>query len=92
MNTCYDVIKSIARTEKGVSLEPQRKYVFRVASVASKIDISRAVQEIYKVKVQDVNVMTVRGKKKRVRKEYGYTTSWKKAIVTLKVGEKIEVA
>jgi large subunit ribosomal protein L23 len=89
--TCYDIIKTLVRTEKGTALEPQRKYLFQVAKKSNKIEIKKAVEEIYKVKVQDVNTSIVRGKLKRVRQEQGSTTPWKKAIVTLKEGQKIEV-
>jgi large subunit ribosomal protein L23 len=89
--TCYDIIKTLVRTEKGTFLEPERKYLFEVARKANKIEIKKAVEEIYKVKVQDVNTSTVRGKLKRVRQELGKTPSWKKAVVTLKEGHKIEV-
>jgi large subunit ribosomal protein L23 len=88
--TCYDIIKTLVRTEKGTMLEPDRKYLFHVAKSSNKIEIKKAVEEIYKVKVQDVNTTIVRGKLKRVRQEQGSTTPWKKAIVTLKVGQKIE--
>lgn len=89
MITSYDIIKSLVRTEKGTDLEKQRKYLFRVSTVATKIDIKRAVQEIYKVKVQDVNTVHVPGKLKRVRVKAGYSASWKKAIVSLREGQKI---
>ena len=93
MITCYDVVKNLIRTEKGASLsQKQRKYLFRVASTATKIDVRRAVEEIYKVKVQDVNTVAMRGKLKRVRVKAGYTNDWKKAIVSLKEGQKIEAA
>lgn len=91
MITAYDVVKNLVRTEKGSVLEAQRKYLFRVAEGSTKIDIKRAVQEIYKVKVDSVNTTKVLGKLKRVRVKSGYTISWKKAVVTLKEGEKIEV-
>lgn len=91
MITCYDIIKSIVRSEKSAFLEPQRQYIFEVAKNATKIDIKRAVEEIYKVKVQSVNSSVVTGKPKRVRQEIGRTSSWKKAIVTLQEGQKIEV-
>ena len=91
MITCYDIIKTLVRTEKGTFLEPERKYLFQVAKNSNKIEIKKAVEEIYKVKVQDVNTSIVRGKLKRVRQEQGTTTPWKKAIVTLKEGQKIEV-
>ncbi len=90
MITCYDIIKTLVRTEKGTLLEADRKYLFHVAKNSNKIEIKKAVEEIYKVKVQDVNTGIVRGKLKRVRQEQGSTTPWKKAIVTLKEGQKIE--
>jgi large subunit ribosomal protein L23 len=90
MTTCYDIVKALVRTEKGSSLEKDRQYLFRVANPATKIDIKRAVEEIYKVKVDSVNTFHVPGKLKRVRYRTGYTTGWKKAIVSLKEGQKIE--
>ncbi len=92
MKTSYDVIRTIVRTEKGSFLEPDRKYLFQVASSATKIEIKNAVEEIYKVKVDDVNTTIMPGKNKRVRHQLGRTPDWKKAIVTLKEGQKIEVA
>lgn len=91
MITCYDVIKSLVRTEKGTSMESERKYLFQVAKSANKNEIKKAVEEIYKVKVQGVNVSIVPGKLKRVRRDQGTTTPWKKAVVTLMDGNKIEV-
>ncbi len=91
MITCYDIVKNLVRTEKGTMIEPQRKYVFQVATNANKIAVRKAVEEIYKVKVEAVNTSTVPGKLKRVRQEQGKTTPWKKAVVTLKEGHKIEV-
>ena len=88
----YDVIKSILRTEKGTALEPKGQYIFEVASAANKIQIRRAVEEIYKVKVAGVNTSITPGKRKRVRQEFGYTSDWKRAVVTLKAGQKIEIA
>ncbi len=64
MITCYDIIKSLIRTEKGTSMEDQRKYQFYVAKTATKIDIKNAVQEIYKVKVSSVHTLIVAGKPK----------------------------
>ena len=90
--TSYEIIKNMLRTEKGVSMEKGRKYVFRVASAATKPDVKKAVEEIYKVKVAFVNIVTVSGKRKRVRTQYGYTADWKKVVVTLKENNKIEVA
>lgn len=92
MTTAYDVLKAMVRTEKGSSLEGSRKYLFRVATTATKIDVKNAVQQVYKVKVQDVNTSSVPGKLRRVRVKAGYTSSWKKAVVTLQEGQKIETA
>lgn len=86
----YDVVKTLLRTEKGTSLEPDRKYLFEVSKYATKIEIKKAIEEIYKVKVQAVNTSIAAGKRKRVRQELGWTPDWKKAVVTLKEGSKIE--
>ncbi len=90
MITCYDIVKALVRTEKGTTLEKQGQYLFRVATTATKVDVKRAVEEIYKVKVESVNTVNVPGKLKRVRYRAGYTSDWKKAIVSLKEGQKIE--
>lgn len=90
MITCYDVVHTLVRTEKGTDLEENNQYLFQVARSANKIEIKKAIEEIYKVKVDSVNTCIVRGKLKRVRREQGSTTPWKKAIVTLKEGSKIE--
>ena len=92
MITSYDIIKTLLRTEKGSALAKHRQYAFNVTTDATKIEIKKAVEAIYKVKVQSVNVTNVPGKKKRVRQRVGYTSDWKKAFVTLKEGSKIEVA
>jgi len=90
MITCYDIVKTLVRSEKGSMMEKENKYLFRVSTVATKVDVKRAVEEIYKVKVDAVNTVNVPGKLKRVRARAGYTTGWKKAIVSLKEGQKIE--
>ncbi|MBU0683790.1 MAG: 50S ribosomal protein L23 [Candidatus Omnitrophota bacterium] len=91
MKTAHDVIKNMIRTEKGTDLLVQNKYFFKVDKRANKIEIKKAVEDIYNVKVNNVHVMNVRGKKKRVRFHEGMTSSWKKAIVTLKQDNRIEV-
>ena len=85
-----DIIKSILLTEKSSLYEPERKYLFLVNSGANKIQIKHAVEELYKVKVHDVNTLVSLGKMKRVRYHIGKTADQKKAIVTLKEGHKIE--
>ena len=92
MKTSYDVVVTLLRTEKGsLFLEPQRQYIFAVATSANKVEIKKAIEEIYNVKVDGVNTVIVPGKRKRVRQEFGHTSNWKKAIVTLKEGQKIDV-
>ena len=92
MISSYDIVRTLLRTEKGTFFEPERKYLFQVAKLANKVQIKKAVEEIYNVKVHDVNTGVMPGKRKRVRQEFGYTPDWKKAIVTLKEGFKIDVA
>jgi large subunit ribosomal protein L23 len=91
MKIVHDVIKKMVRTEKGSGMLMYNKYLFEVDKKANKIDIKRAVSDIYKVEVKNVNIVNVKGKKKRVRYHLGMTTGWKKAIVTLKPNNKIEV-
>jgi large subunit ribosomal protein L23 len=90
MSVSYQVIDSLLRTEKGIQQAPDNKYLFRVQKNANKIEIKKAVEAIYKVKVLTVNTGIMRGKLKRVRREQGKTPDWKKAVVTLKEGQKIE--
>ena len=93
MKSAHDIIKGIITTEKGsMVLRPQNKYLFWVASGSNKIEIRHAVEEMYKVKVESVNTMFMRGKSKRIRYAVGYTSDWKKAVVTLKEGSKIDAA
>lgn len=87
----FDIVKTLLRTEKGTLMESDRKYIFKVASCANKIQIRKAVEEIYNIKVQSVHTMIVPSKPKTVRRELGWTSPWKKAIVTLREGQKIEV-
>jgi len=88
----YDIIKSLLRTEKSSAVEPIAKYLFLVDKAANKIQIKQAVEEIYKVKVKDVNTVVMPGKLKRVRHQLGKTPDFKKALVTLKEGQKIDIA
>ena len=88
----YDIVKSLLRTEKGSTLLLQNKYIFWVDKCANKIQVKKAVEEIYKVGVVSVNTMKVKGKPKRVRYHLGHTSDWKKAVVTLKQGDTIDIA
>jgi large subunit ribosomal protein L23 len=86
-----DVIIRPVLTEKTTDLKEVNKYVFRVPMKANKHIIKKAIKEIFNVTPITINVMKVRGKRKRVRYQYGFTSSWKKAIVTLNENEKIEL-
>ncbi len=87
----YEVLRRPLITEKNTMLQAQGKYVFEVAEEANKHQIKQAVEKAFKVKVVLVNVMTVPGKTKRVGRRMVLTPSHKKAIVTLKSGDKIEL-
>lgn len=88
------VIKRLQLTEKGTLLsETGNKYLFEVNPDANKIEIKRAVEETFSVSVTGVNTMNYKGKRKRNRSSrYGKRRDWKRAVVTLKDGEKIDLA
>lgn len=91
MKNLYDVLHSPLLTEKGTVLkEKDNKVMFRVAREANKIEIKRAVEEIFKVKVERVTTMNCKGKMKRLGRYEGKRSDWKKAIVTLREGEKLD--
>jgi large subunit ribosomal protein L23 len=87
MESIYKVIKEPVLTEKSVALKELNKYVFKVDDKATKNDIKKAVEEIFKVKVEDVKIVKMKPKKKRLGRYEGYVSGWKKAIVTLKEGK-----
>lgn len=76
-------------TEKATGLKEQDKYFFKVDMRANKVEVSRAVEKMYNVEVKSCNIINVRGKKKRVRYKEGFSSGYKKAIVTLKKGDKL---
>jgi large subunit ribosomal protein L23 len=79
-------------TEKATYLrEKLNKYSFVVNKNADKIQISNAINELFNVKPEKINVVNCHGKMKRVRYKYGFTSSFKKCIVTLKKGDKIGI-
>ncbi len=91
MKNPNDIILSPVLTEKSSDMSQEHnKYSFKVSRDSNKKEIGAAVQELFKVKVEKVNTVSMRGKKKRVRFREGKTPDWKKAIVTLKEGQKIE--
>jgi large subunit ribosomal protein L23 len=87
----HDILVKPVLSEKTTDLATGHKYVFRVPMAANKNMIRKAVKEIFNVSPVKINVMKMRGRRKRVRYHYGYTSSWKKAIVTLTKNEKIEL-
>jgi large subunit ribosomal protein L23 len=92
MKAAYEIIEAPLVTEKSLAGAANRKYTFRVATTANKIEIAKAIEEVFNVKVDSVNTMMVKGKKKRMsRYPEGKTADWKKAIVTLKPDYKIEI-
>ncbi|MBQ2943693.1 MAG: 50S ribosomal protein L23 [Ruminococcus sp.] len=84
----HDIIIRPIITEKSMLGATEKKYTFEVAKTAGKIEIARAVEEVFKVKVAKVNTVNVRGKYRRQGRSEGYTKAWKKAIVTLTADSK----
>ena len=93
MHEAYDIIQTVRLTEKATLLsEKLNQYVFRVAPRASKLQIKQAIEQLFKKKVERVNTCNYAGKKKRERRaDFGRKAHWKKAIVTLGEGEKIDL-
>jgi large subunit ribosomal protein L23 len=92
MIEAHDIIQTASLTEKSTLLsEKQNKYVFRVHPRANKIQIKHAIERLFQKKVVDVNTCNYAGKWTRVRGPIGRKPNWKKAIVTLKEGEKIDL-
>ncbi len=87
----YEVIKKPLVTEK-TTLEKDAKNIiaFEIDKNANKIEVKEAVEAIFKVEVLDVNTINIAGKKKRVGKNIGKRSNWKKAYVTLKEGSKVD--
>lgn len=98
MKTVYDIIKRPVISEKSFDLAGEGKYAFEVALDSNKIEIKNAVETIYNVKVDKVNTLVVKGKKRsgtdrrgKGKRVTGMTSAWKKAYVTLKPGNKIDI-
>lgn len=83
-----DIIIAPVITEKAVAGLADKKYTFKVAKDANKIQIAAAIEEIFEVKVEKVNTISMKGRKRRMGRNEGYTSDWKKAIVTLKADSK----
>ena len=92
MKDPYSIIIRPLVTEKTIGAVAQSKYTFQVDLHCNKIEITEAVQKIFNVKVEKVNTLRVRGKTRRLgRFREGRKPNWKKAIVTLKAGDRIEI-
>lgn len=83
-----DIVIRPIITEKSMSAIGAKKYTFEVARNANKIEIARAIEELFKVKVDKVNTLNVRGHLRRQGRTQGYTSAWKKAVVTLTADSK----
>ncbi|MFN0059401.1 MAG: 50S ribosomal protein L23 [Planctomycetota bacterium] len=92
MKNSHSIVLAPLITEKSThATERQHSYYFRVRGDANKIEIKRAIEEIFDVKVQSVNTLWQRGKHKRMGRSQGMTSSYKKAIIRLVPGHKIEI-
>ena len=91
MKSAYDIIIRPVITEQSMDGTADKKYVFMVALDANKVEIRQAIEAIFDVTVVKVNTLNVKPKPKRVRYQLGKTRTWKKAMVTLKEGDTIEL-
>lgn len=87
----YAVLVKPLITEKATNLGTENQYVFEVAVNANKIEVAKAINEVYKVKPISVNIIKMKGKRTRYGRTMGSRKDWKKAIVTLKKGDTIQV-
>jgi large subunit ribosomal protein L23 len=88
----YDIVRVPRITEKGTRLKEKNNVLtFEVRVDANKVQVKKAVEELFKVKVADVTTVKTAGKKKRIGMRVGRRSDWKKAYVTLKPGEKIAI-
>lgn len=88
VKTAHDIIIKPIITERSMEGISAQKYTFKVDKNSNKIEIAKALEELFGVQVAKVNTMNVRGHLKRQGRNQGYTASWKKAIVTLAPGSK----
>lgn len=87
----FEVIRRPLVTEKNTSLQTLGKYTFEIAREANKVQVKQAIEKGFKVTVTGVNIITVRGGEHRVGRRMVTGSSWKKAVVTLKAGDKIQI-
>ena len=92
-NQYYDIIRRPLMTEKTTSMQERcNQYCFEVAPKTNKVEVRKAIETLFSVKVEAVNIIRMPSKLKRMFGRPGATRPWKKAIVTLKKGETIEIA
>ena len=88
MKNIYSVLQGPCLTEKAALLQEKNgKVIFKIHPKANKIEVKKAVELMFSVKVKDVKTAKIHGKKKRVGKTVGFTSDWKKAYVTLSEGK-----
>lgn len=90
MRPATEIIKGVRQTEKGARITTHDQYLIEVAPDANKVEIREAVEQLFHVKVTNVNTQMCHGKWRRVRYQWGRRPDWKKAFVTLAKGQKIE--
>lgn len=88
--TSHDIIRKPVITEKSMAAMAEKKYTFIVHISANKVQVKKAVEEVFNVKVEDVKTMRIEGKAKRVGVHLGKRADYKKAVVTLAEGSNIE--
>ncbi len=89
--TAYRVLTSVHVTEKATQLEAENKYVFNVSPKANKTEIKKAVQNLYGVNVVNVRIINIPRKQRRLGKQTGWRKGYKKAIVRISKGQRIEI-
>jgi large subunit ribosomal protein L23 len=88
----YNVVRRPVVTEKSAGVQEARnQFTFEVARAANKVEVKKAIETLFSVKVQAVNMITMPAKRRRVFGRPGHSPAWKKAIVTLKAGDSIDV-
>lgn len=88
----YDIVRRPVVTEKSASMQAMRnQFTFEVAASANKVEVKKAIETLFSVKVLKVNMVSMQGKQKRTFGRPGSTKPWKKAVVTLKQGDSIDV-
>ncbi|MBM3973359.1 MAG: 50S ribosomal protein L23 [Planctomycetes bacterium] len=88
----YDIVRRPIVTEKSASMQAMRnQFTFEVAASANKVEVKKAIETLFAVKVLKVNMVSMQGKQKRTFGRPGSTKPWKKAVVTLKQGDSIDI-